>query len=217
VLPGNNTFSWYALRVRNRFENSVAAHLHARGYESFLPLYKCRRRWSDRFKEIDLPLFAGYIFCQFDALNRLPVLTIPGVVHVVGLGSNPVPIDEAEIAALQVTVKSGLPRQPWPFLEIGQRVEIMKGPLCGMEGILLGLRGHQRLVLSVRLLQRSVAVEVEEGWALPLPNSSGPTTTPRPPTGSGRLTTSLAATQVSRAETVPTTYVGQNVFTKWTH
>ena len=166
----NISYPWFALRVRSRYEHTVARHLKGRGYESLLPLYKCRHRWSDRFKEIDLPLFPGYVFCQFCPLNRLPILSIPGVVHIVGVGKTPVPIDESEIAAIQATVKSGLPRQPWPFLEIGHRVRIEYGPLCGVQGILLGFRGHQRLVLSVTLLQRSVAVQIDEAWVQPIPH-----------------------------------------------
>jgi transcription antitermination factor NusG len=165
---GYINYPWFALRVKSRYEHTVATHLQGRGYESFLPLYKCRHRWSDRFTEIDLPLFPGYVFCQFNPLNRLPVLTVPGVVHVVGVGRTPVPIDETEIAAIQAAVKSGLPRQPWPYLEIGRKVRIEFGPLRGVEGILLGFRGHQRLVLSVALLQRSVAVQVDEGWVQPM-------------------------------------------------
>jgi transcription antitermination factor NusG len=159
---------WYALRVRSRFENTVATHLRGRGYESLLPLYKCRCRWSDRFKEIELPLFPGYVFCQFNPLNRLPILSIPGVVHVVGVGRTPVPVDESEIAAIQAAVKSGLPGLPWPFLQVGQRVRIEYGPLCGLEGILLDFRGRQRLVISVTLLQRSVAVQIDGAWVRPM-------------------------------------------------
>ncbi len=164
----NINYPWYALRVRSRYERTVATHLQGRGYESLLPLYKCRRRWSDRFKEIELPLFPGYVFCQFNPLNRLPILSIPGVVHVVGVGRTPVPIDETEISAIQTAVKSGLPRQPWPFLQIGHRVRIEYGPLCGVEGILLGFRGRQRLVLSITLLQRSAAVQVDEACVRPM-------------------------------------------------
>jgi transcription antitermination factor NusG len=156
--------SWYVLRVRSRFEHAVAAHLRGRGYEWFLPLYKWRRRWSDRCKEIDLPLFPGYVFCQLNPSNRLPVLSIPGVVHIVGVGRVPLPVSEAEIVAIQTAIRSGLPRQPWPFLQIGHKVRVERGPLCGMEGILLRFGGHHRLVLSVILLQRSVAVEVDESW-----------------------------------------------------
>jgi transcription antitermination factor NusG len=167
-MEAPNNHLWYALRVKSRYENTVASHLQARGFESFLPLYKCRRRWSDRFKEIELPLFPGYVFCQFDPSNRLPILTVPGIVHVVGVGRTPISVEQTEIAAIQTAVKSGLPRKPWPFLEVGQKVRIEHGPLCGVDGILVGFRGHQRLVLSVSLLQRSVAVQVDEAWVSPL-------------------------------------------------
>jgi transcription antitermination factor NusG len=177
---GNINYPWYALRVRSRYENTVATHLRGRGYESLLPLYKCRRRWSDRFKEIELPLFPGYVFCQFNLLNRLPILSIPGVVHVVGVGRTAVPIVENEIATIQAAVKSGLPSQPWPFLQVGHRVRIEYGPLCGLEGILLDFRGRQRLVISVTLLQRSVAVQVDGAWVRPMSQQhracSGPVT-----------------------------------------
>jgi len=175
----NISYPWYALLVKSRYENTVATHLQGRGYESFLPLYRCRHRWSDRFKEIDAPLFPGYVFCRFSPLNRLPILSIPGVVHVVGIGRVPAPLEESEIAAIQAAVKSGLPSQPWPFLQVGRRVRIECGSLRGVEGILLGFRGHQRLVLSVTLLQRSVAVQVDEAWVTPLPHQQacgGPVT-----------------------------------------
>ena len=177
---GNINYPWYALRVRSRYEHTVATHLQGRGYESLLPLYKCRHRWSDRFKEIELPLFPGYVFCHFNPLNRLPILSIPGVVHVVGVGRAAVPIDENEIATLQAAVKSGLPSQPWPFLQVGHKVRIEYGPLCGLEGILLDFRGRQRLVISVTLLQRSVAVQVDGAWVRPMSEQhracSGPVT-----------------------------------------
>jgi transcription antitermination factor NusG len=166
---GSIGYPWYALRVRSRCEHTVATHLQGKGYGSLLPLYKCRRRWSDRFKEIELPLFPGYVFCQFNPLNRLPILSIPGVVHVVGVSKTPLPIDESEIAAIQAAVKSRLPSQPWPFLKVGQRVRIEYGPLCGLEGILLDFRGRQRLVISVTLLQRSVAVQIDGSWVGPMP------------------------------------------------
>jgi transcription antitermination factor NusG len=166
----DNSYQWYALKVRTRYEDIVRLHLHCRGYELFLPMRKWRRRWSDRFKELELPLFPGYVFCRFNAMNRLPILTTPGVVQVIGVGKVPVPIDETEIAALKTTVKSGLPIQPWPFPQIGQRVKIEHGPLRGVEGILLGFRGGQRLVLSITLLQRSVAVQTSEAWVTLMPS-----------------------------------------------
>lgn len=170
----NSTYPWYALQVRSRHENTVALHLQGRGYEPFLPLYKSRRRWSDRFKEIELPLFQGYVFCQFNQLNRLPILTVPSVVGIVGVGRIPVPIDKAEIAAIQAAFRSGLPSQPWPFLQIGHKVRIEWGPLCGVEGIVTGFRRDHRLVLSVTLLQRSIAVQVDTAWVQPLPQARTP-------------------------------------------
>ena len=167
--PSNGSYPWFALRVRSRYENTVATFLGGKGYEWFLPLYKSRRAWSDRIKEIQLPLFPGYVFCRFDLQRRLPILTTPGVVSVVGIGRCPVPIDDAEIAAIQTSVRSGLSSRPWPFLEIGQRVRVEYGPLCGLEGILLDFKGQRRLVLSVTLLQRSVAVEVDGAWVMAIP------------------------------------------------
>ena len=166
VQPGNSTYPWFALRVRSHFENTVATVLGGKGYEWFLPQYKSRRAWSDRIKEIQLPLFPGYVFCRFDPQHRLPVLTTPGIVSVVGIGKMPVPIDDAEIAAIQATVQSGLPSRPWPFLQVGQKVRVESGPLSGLEGILLDLKRQHRLVMSVTLLQRSVAVEVDCAWVV---------------------------------------------------
>jgi len=163
-----NGLQWYAVLVRSQHEDLVARHLRVRGMEAFLPLYRQRRRWSDRFVETDVPLFPGYVFCQFNPLNRLPVLTVPGVAHIVGAGKKLLPVDKAEIDAIQAAVRSEVPRQPWPFLQIGNKVRIEFGPLCGIEGILLGHRGHQSLVLSITLLQRSVAVTIDEEWVRPL-------------------------------------------------
>src|SRR6266481_1310684 len=102
--PRKMSYPWFALQVRSRFENVVTAHLTGMSYESFLPLYKCRRRWSDRFKEIECPLFPGYVFCRLNPFVRLPILMIPGVFHIVGMGKTPVAIDETEIAVIQSAV-----------------------------------------------------------------------------------------------------------------
>jgi transcription antitermination factor NusG len=160
---------WYALQVKSRYENIVEKHLCARGFSPFLPRYKCRRRWSDRFKEITLPLFPGYLFCQLDVSNRRPIITTPGVTSIVGTGNVPVPIDEAEITAIQAAVGSGLRSEPWQFLRIGQRVIVNSGPLCGLEGILLEFGRRSHLVLSITLLQRSIAVHVDSDSVMPLP------------------------------------------------
>jgi transcription antitermination factor NusG len=159
---------WFALQTRFRHEELVARQLRNKGYEAFLPVYKCRRRWSDRVKELELPLFPGYLFCRFSPANRLPILTIPGVARVVGVGRTLVPIAEDEIAAIQKAVQSDLPRQPWPFPRVGQRVQVVCGSLSGVEGILLSFRGGCRLILSVNLLHSSVAVDVDGAWVVPV-------------------------------------------------
>jgi transcription antitermination factor NusG len=158
---------WFALHVRTRHEAGVAAHLQGMGYEDFLPLYKTRTRWSDRTVETETPLFPGYFFCRFDPQNRLPVLKTPGVIQVVGYSRQPIPVEETEIEAIQALVASGIPSQPWPYLEIGEKVRIESGPLRGREGVLVEFKGTHRLILSVALLQRSVAVEIEAALVKP--------------------------------------------------
>jgi transcription termination/antitermination protein NusG len=159
---------WFAIRVKPQAERVVATIARLKGFEEFLPLYKARRRWSDRFKWVDLPLFPGYLFCRLHEGSRLPILTIPGVLHFVGIGKIPVSIDDEEIAAIQAAIASGLSAEPWPFLNVGQRVRIEEGPLTGAEGILIEVHKKHRIIVSVGLLQRSIAVEIERCWARPL-------------------------------------------------
>jgi len=154
-------FPWFALQVRTRYEAGVADQLSRQGYDRFLPLYKLRKRWSDRIKEVDAPLFPGYLFCRFNPQDRLPILKTPGVIQIVGFKTGPAVVDEAEIQSIQTLVAAGVPHQPWPFLAAGDRVRIESGPLLGLEGILTEVRRSYRLVLSVTLLQRSVAVEID--------------------------------------------------------
>jgi transcription antitermination factor NusG len=165
---------WFALQVRARYEQGVADHLDGKGYELFLPVYKCRKRWSDRVKEVEAPLFPGYLFCRLNPQDRLPILKTPGVIQVVGTNRTPTAVDENEIQAIQAMVASGIPNQPWPFLTTGDRVRIESGPLSGLEGILVEFKGNHRLVLSVSLLQRSVAVEIDSAFVASLRSTSGP-------------------------------------------
>jgi transcription antitermination factor NusG len=150
----------------------TATHLEDRGYETFVPLYKMRRRWSDRVKELELPLFAGYLFCRLDPANRLGALTSPGVVRIVGVGKSPVPVDDQEIASVRSIVESGLQAEPHVYLHVGEQVRITYGPLRGLSGILLEKPGQQRLVVGVTLLRRSVAVSIEEEWAVPIDSAA---------------------------------------------
>ena len=162
VLP------WYALRIRSNFEKATSQILQQKGYEAFLPAYQVRTRWSDRIKMVERPLFPGYLFCRFHERARLPILVTPGVVSVVGMGKIPVPVPEEEVEAVAALLRSGLPATPWPFVRVGQRVVIERGPLRGVEGILQEIKNTYRLVVSVQLLQRSVAAEVEANWIRPV-------------------------------------------------
>ena len=159
---------WYALYVRSRHEKVAERLLRGKGYAAFSPVYRTRRRRADRTKELDVPLFPGYVFCQFDPNCRLPILTTPGVVMVVSAGNSPQPVEDAEIASIQRIVTSGCPVQPWPFLRDGQKVRIQAGALCGAEGTLLRIKNGYRLVASVILLQRSLAVELDQDSVVPV-------------------------------------------------
>jgi transcription antitermination factor NusG len=163
-----DTLPWYAIRVRPRFERQVADSLTAKGLTTFAPHYLARRRWSDRIKEIQLPLFDGYIFCQLNIAIRLPVLVTPGVLHFVGIGKTPVEIEEREIEAVQKVAGAGSPAKPWPFLRDGDRVRVDEGPLRSVEGILVSSEDRDHVVVSITLLQRSVAVRVERAWLTPI-------------------------------------------------
>jgi transcription antitermination factor NusG len=175
MQPAEEGTLWYALHVRTRFEKVVARNLKGKGYEEFLPLYRRANRWSDRIKQIELPLFPGYVFCKFDPQERLPILTIPGVNSVVGSGKNLLPIDESELTTVRAVLKSENLCEPWPFLEVGQRVRVEYGPLAGTEGLVLMAKNTYRLVISVNMLQRSVAVEIDRECLKPIDRSPAST------------------------------------------
>ncbi len=146
----------------------MSAQLRGRGYDEFAPTLKTDRKWTDRVKALDEFLFPGYVFCRFDPNNRFPVVSVRGVVHVVGFGDGPVAIPELEIQRVRKMVESGLLVQPWPFLKVGEQVRIEKGPLTGIEGLLESVKGKHRLVVSINLLQRSVSTEIERAWVSPM-------------------------------------------------
>jgi len=172
VVPG---LPWYALQVWSRREGVVATHLQGQGFECFLPVSKCLRTWSDRMKEVEQPLFPGYLFCRLDLQKRGRLLMTPGVQQIVGVGRTAVPVEESELEAIRQAIASGLPNHPWPYLQVGQRVKVSHGSLNNLEGLLINFKGSNRVVLSVTLLQRSVAMEVDLAWVTPL---SEPKTAP---------------------------------------
>ena len=159
---------WFALRVKSHCEKTVAAVIRHKGFEEFLPFYQCRHRWSDRLKSVEVPLFPGYVFCRMDPKVRLTVLTIPGAVQFVGIGKTPAPIEDAEIAVLQTAVHSGLATEPWAYRDVGQWVRLNAGPLAGLEGLLIEVRNQYKIIVSVTLLRRSVAVGIDRRWVTPL-------------------------------------------------
>jgi transcription antitermination factor NusG len=163
-----NQLPWYAVHVRGQHEKRVAEALTGKGYECLLPSYRERRKWSDRTKVLDLPLFPGYVFSRFDVDMRLPILTIPGVIGIVGVGKTPEPLDPLEIEQIRKVASVGHPAQPWPFLKVGQRVRITAGALTGVEGILAQRRGETRVVLSVSLLQKAISVQVDSDAVRPI-------------------------------------------------
>jgi transcription antitermination factor NusG len=164
LLAMTLTPDWFAVQVRAGREQLSARHLQQRGYEVFLPCCVERRRRSDRIKKISRALFPGYLFCRLNAGVYAKIVTTPGFVRIVGGAAGPLPVSGDEIDALQRLVQTPLTADPWPFVEIGQRVRVEVGPLRGAEGIVLSTRNQHRLILSISILQRSVAVELDPAW-----------------------------------------------------
>lgn len=168
ILPPETVPLWYAVRVRSNFELYVSTVLEQKGVERFFPTYRSRRVWADRIKTLDLPLFPGYVFCRIPLNERNRVVTTEGVVGLVGAGRQPIPVSDAEIQAVRMVAQSEMPSEPWPFLKVGQTVRICQGSLSGVEGILVRVKNSWRLVVSVTLLERSVAVEVDAASVSPV-------------------------------------------------
>ena len=161
LLPGFAEPRWYVAQTCARHEKRVAEHLGCRGIEYLLPLYEKVSRWKDRRVHLQLPLFAGYIFVRLPLCERLRVLQVPSITRLVGFGGMPVPVPAEEIRAVQSGLASRVQLEPHPFLTVGRHVQIKSGPLAGFQGILLRKKGSYRLVLSVELIQRSIAVDVD--------------------------------------------------------
>src|SRR5947209_6728977 len=152
---------WLALQVRAGWELKSAAHLREKRFEEFVPTYQEKRRWSDRTKTVTVPMFTGYVFVRFDLHNPLRIISVPGAIRFVSVGDRPIPIEESEIASLQILQSVGATCTPCDYLEIGEKVRIRGGALEGMQGIVTRLKGQDRLVVSVALLRRSISIEVD--------------------------------------------------------
>lgn len=156
----SNSVRWFALYTRANHEKSSATHLAQRTIEHFLPTFQSVRRWKDRKKRLDLPLFPGYLFARFDPRAKLDVLNVPGVVRLVGFDSRPMALPDEEIENLRVAIRENLDVQPHAYLTAGRRVRVIRGPLAGMCGTLVRRKGRTRLLVSIELIQRSAAIEV---------------------------------------------------------
>jgi transcription antitermination factor NusG len=159
--PGREDFKpWFGIQTSMRRESAVAAQLEYRGYQVYLPAYERRVRWSDRIVKKNYPLFPGYLFCRFD--RRLPsIMTTPGVVSILGIGGRPQEVPEQEVASIEAMLQSRLQIGEHPFIAEGERIRITQGPLKGVSGVLVETCDSLKVVVSVCLLQRSVAVSLD--------------------------------------------------------
>ena len=153
---------WYAVYACANHEKRVADQFTSRSVEHFLPQYESVRRWKDRKVRLQLPLFPGYLFVHLAAQERLRVLQVPGVVRLVGFNGSPTPMPEEDLERIREFLGQGLRAEPHPYLRAGRRARVVRGPLAGMEGIVLRRKSRNRLVLSFDLIQRSMAIEIDE-------------------------------------------------------
>jgi len=159
---GASSANWYALYTAPRHEKKVAGQIEGRGLACFLPLYRSARRWKDRRKELKLVLFPGYVFVRMAPQNRLQVLRLPGAVRLVSRNGQPVALPEDEIEILRNRLASSGTIEPHPYLRVGRRVRVRSGPMQGLEGIIVRRKDRCRVVFSIDLIMRSIAVEVDE-------------------------------------------------------
>jgi len=155
-----NSEQWFALYVKPRTERQVAAILRTKGYEEFLPTREVRTGGVSSHQ----PLFPGYMFCRVSHNVHGLIVTTPGVIRIVGFGGKPVPIDPEEISSLQIVVRSKVPTSTWEGLHPGDKVFINDGPLTGAVGVLTSIRAKQRLIITITMMMRTVAAEVEPDW-----------------------------------------------------
>lgn len=161
MTTDHNAAHWYALRTRSRHEKRVQEQLSARGIEPFLPLVQRWRQWKDRRKLVAFPLFPGYCFARFPSSLRVTVLATDEVVQLLGNHEGPIPVPDSEIEGVRRLVESTLPYDPHPYLKEGMLVEVIRGPLAGLRGILLRKGARARLVIGVSLIQQGASVELD--------------------------------------------------------
>jgi transcription antitermination factor NusG len=159
---------WYAAYTCANHEKRVTAELARRTVEHFLPLYASVRRWKDRRVHLEMPLFPSYVFVRLALRNRLRVLQVPGIVRLVGFDGSPAPLPDEDLRILRIGLSQSSAVQPHPFLTVGRRVRITGGPFVGLEGIVRRKKSGLRVVVSLDLIQRSVAVDVDSADLSPV-------------------------------------------------
>lgn len=167
-LEPNARLDWYALYTCPRHEKCVAQQIEERSIACFLPLYRSVRRWKDRRKELELALFPGYVFVRLALEDRLRVLQLPSAVRLVSFNGQPAVLPEAEIEALRERLSRGGCAEPHPYLRVGRRVRVCAGPMQGLEGIIVRRKDRCRVIFSLDLIMRSMAVEVDESDVEPI-------------------------------------------------
>jgi len=153
---------WYAVYTCANHEKRAADQLASRSVEHFLPQFESVRRWKDRKVLLQMPLFPGYLFVHMASQERFRVLQVPGVVRLVGFNGSPTPMPEQELLRIREFLGQGWRAEPHPYLQAGRRARVVRGPLAGLEGIVLRRKNRNRLVLSFDLIQRSMAIEIDE-------------------------------------------------------
>jgi len=161
---------WYALYTRSRFEKKLLCELSSRQIEVFLPMREIISRWKDRKKKIWVPLFPGYIFVNHvdTPENRYRILNVPGAVRIVSGNGRSNPIPEEQIMAIRRFLDAGLSFDPYPYVKIGTRVEVIAGPLAGIRGMLIEKRGRFRFVIQVDLIMQAISVEIDASDIRPI-------------------------------------------------
>lgn len=160
--PEQSAEHWYALCTCPRHEKRVAAEIRRRDFSCYVPLYRSVRRWKDRRKELEMVLFPGYVFVRMELANKLSILRLPGVLRLVSFNGQPAALPATEIESLQSRLSAGTNVEPHPYLRRGRRVRICRGPMEGLEGIVVRRKDRCRVVFSIDLIMRSVAVEVDD-------------------------------------------------------
>lgn len=166
--PDGGTAHWYAAYTFAHHEKRVTQQLQERRIQSFLPTYVSVRRWKDRRKRLELPLFPSYVFVQVNEQNRLDLLRLPGVLGLVCFQGRPAPVANAEIENLRRGQLEGIVVHPHPYLKVGRKVRVRSGSMAGVEGVLVRMRDRARVVLSISILQRSVSVDIDEADVEPV-------------------------------------------------